>query len=142
MTRRAALRLAGALALGGCHVPAAAPTVLTFPSELGPEAVLGFARNVLRRAGWSVAPPTDATMGQAFTTGWHKGSGSEIRLLIDAADVGGGASSVVRIRGEALRDGRAVPIVQASGRRAASPEWTAFEAAARFVGARVRYALV
>ncbi len=135
MTARLTLAL---LIVGGCAAtrpaPAAPATVLSFPSELPVDAALGLARNTLRRAGW----PVEAVVGTSLTTGWRATDAGPIRLVLSAADVDGGASTVVRIHGEARVGGAEVAVVRPDVPRAAA--WAAVEAAARHVGAEVRYA--
>ncbi|HEX8299298.1 MAG TPA: hypothetical protein VF594_09085 [Rubricoccaceae bacterium] len=110
--------------------------MLTFPSELPPDAALGLARNVLRRAGWAVEQATN----QTFSTGWHDTEGGPVRLIVKATEVDDGASTAVRIRGERQVGRGTEPVVRPDTRSPASAVWTAVEAAARRVGAEVRYA--
>ena len=133
------------LVLAGCAAPSPlpCPTVLSFPSELPPDAALGLARNVLRRSGWPIVEATveSATAARrgAFATEWRDAAGGPVRLLVDTAEADGGASTTVRVRGETRVGGRAVPVVQpAPGRPSAA--WAVVTAAARRVGAEVRYA--
>lgn len=134
MTRRLLLLLL----LGGCAAArpsggaSDAPAVLSFPSELPSESALQLARNVLIRAGW---PSKDMATGATFATDWHAGRGDSLRLVVTSADVEGGASSVVSVRGEALVGGRAVGVARGAA------AWPEVERIARQVGAGVRYAL-
>ena len=134
-------RLALVLLVGGCAAARPAPaTGLSFPSELPPDAALGLARNVLRRSGWPVAGKTEAPGRRAFATEWHETAGGPVRLLVDATEADGGASTTVTVRGE-VRLGRGVmPLSRPGPSGPASPAWAAVEAAARQVGAEVRYA--
>ena len=137
MTRRLALMLL----VGGCAAARPAPaTALSFPSELPPDAALGLARNVLRRSGWPSAGKTEVPARRAFATGWRETVGGPVRLLVDATEADGGASTTVTVRGE-VRVGREVmPLARPGPRGPASPAWAAVEAAARQVGVEVRYA--
>ena len=134
------------LVLAGCAAPSPLPrpTVLSFPSELPPDAALGLARNVLRRSGWPIVEATveSATAARrgAFATEWRDAAGGPVRLLVDAAEADGGASTTVTVRGE-VRLGRGVMALSRPGPSGpASPAWAAVEAAAAQVGAEVRYA--
>ena len=109
-------------------------TVLSFPSELPVDAALGLARTTLRRAGWPVGP----LAGDTLATGWRETGAGPIRLVVTAADVDGGASTVVHLRGEVRVDGAGLSVSRPDVPDAAA--WSVVEAAARRVGAEVRYA--
>ena len=130
MTRRLVLLVL----LGGCAAvrPPEAPAVLHFPSELPAASALQLARNVLRRAGW---PSKASAAGGALTTDWHAARPDSLRLVVTAADIDGGASSVVSVRGEARDGGRAVGVTRGAA------AWPEVERIARHVGQGVRYAL-
>ena len=138
MTARRARLLAVTLAasVAGCtsarrEGPPAAPSALTFPSELTRGSALGLARNVLRRAGW----PAPAPAGDTLATEWRETPAGSLRLVVSATDTRGGASTLVTVRGEARRGAAAVPVAHGPG-----AAWATVEAAARHVGAEVRYA--
>lgn len=126
------------LLLTGCstlrpadRTPEASDT-LSFPSELPPESALQLARNVLVRAGW---PAAERPKSRTFMSDWHAAGSDSLRLVMTAADVDRGASTVVMIWGEARVDGQTVGVT----RDAAA--WPTVERIAQQVGAGVRHAL-
>ena len=138
---RSRLLLVAALLAAGCAGPERttaeatqnASTALAFPSELPTDAALGLTRNTLRRAGW---PVPRGPLAEALVTGWRATDAGRLRLHAVATDAHGGASTVVSVWGEREVDGAAVPVVAADGGAA----WRLVEAAAKRVGAEVRYA--
>lgn len=79
---------------------------------------------MLRRAGWPAAPLSGDTL---------RTDAGPLRLVVTVADTDGGASTRVSLWGEALMDRVAVPVERGA-------VWRLVKAAARRVGADVRYA--
>ena len=137
--RLALLLVAGTVAgtVAGCAATrtrapeSLAPTALTFPSELTRGSALSLARNTLRRAGWRAPSPA----GDTLTTAWRETDAGPLRLVVSAADTNGGASTLVTVHGEVRLGEAAVPVRDGPG-----AAWATVEAAARHVGAEVRYA--